>query len=64
MAWRDCRTLAEVHSTEVSKQAISLITDKVIDGDGFGGNRLLDSVYPVAFIDAVHVKSETLRSRS
>ncbi|WTU22910.1 IS256 family transposase [Streptomyces sp. NBC_00073] len=48
--------LAEVYGTEVSKQTISTITDKVVDGMNEWQNRPLDSVYPVLFIDCVHVK--------
>jgi transposase-like protein len=48
--------LAEVYGTEVSKQTISVITDKVIDGMAEWQNRPLDPVYPVVFIDAVNVK--------
>ncbi len=40
----------------MSKQTISTITDKVIDGMAEWQNRPLDPVYPVIFIDAVHVK--------
>jgi transposase-like protein len=48
--------LAEVYGTEVSKQTISTITDKVMDGMGEWQNRPLDPVYPVVFIDAINVK--------
>ncbi|MGW8946016.1 IS256 family transposase [Streptomyces koyangensis] len=48
--------LAEVYGAEVSKTTISTITDKVIDGMNEWQNRPLDSVYPVVFIDCVHVK--------
>lgn len=48
--------LAEVYGAEVSKTTISTITDKVMDGMAEWQNRPLDSVYPVIFIDCVHVK--------
>ncbi|GAB3910493.1 IS256 family transposase [Microbispora bryophytorum] len=48
--------LAEVYGTQVSKQTISTITDKVIEGMTEWQNRPLDAVYPVVFIDAIHVK--------
>jgi transposase-like protein len=48
--------LAEVYGAEVSKQTISTITDKVLDGMVEWQNRPLDPVYPVIFIDAIHVK--------
>jgi transposase-like protein len=48
--------LAEVYGAEVSKSTISTITDKVMDGMAEWQNRPLDPVYPVIFIDCVHVK--------
>jgi transposase-like protein len=48
--------LAEVYGASVSKSSISTITDKVMDGMAEWQNRPLDPVYPVVFIDAVHVK--------
>jgi transposase-like protein len=48
--------LAEVYDAQVSRQTISTITDKVIEGMAEWQNRPLDPVYPVIFIDAIHVK--------
>src|SRR5262249_2005783 len=48
--------LAEVYGASVSKQTISTITDKVIDGMTEWQNRPLDAVYPVIFLDAIQVK--------
>jgi transposase-like protein len=48
--------LAEVYGAEVSRQTICTITDKVLDAMGEWQNRPLDPVYPVIFLDAVHVK--------
>jgi transposase-like protein len=48
--------LAEVYGAEVSRQTISTITDKVMEGMTEWQNRPLDPVYPVIFIDAIHVK--------
>ncbi|WP_189114699.1 IS256 family transposase [Pilimelia terevasa] len=48
--------LAEVYGAEVSRQTISTITDKVMDGMTEWQNRPLDPVYPVIFLDAIHVK--------
>jgi transposase-like protein len=48
--------LGEVYGAEVSRQTISTITDKVIEGMTEWQNRPLDVVYPVIFIDAIHVK--------
>jgi transposase-like protein len=48
--------LAEVYGAEVSKATISTITDRVLDEMTAWQNRPLDPVYPVIFIDAIHVK--------
>jgi transposase-like protein len=48
--------LAELYGAEVSRQTISTITGKVVDGMAKWQNRPLDPVYPVIFVDAVHVK--------
>jgi putative transposase len=48
--------LAQVYGAEVSRQTISTITDKVMEGMAEWQNRPLDCVYPVIFIDAIHVK--------
>ena len=48
--------LAEVYSTEISRETISKITDRVLDELGDWQNRPLDRVYPVIFIDAIVVK--------
>jgi transposase-like protein len=52
--------LAEVYGAEVLRQTISTITDKVLDGMAEWQNRPLDVVYPVVFIDAIHVKIRVL----
>src|SRR5271167_3901279 len=48
--------LAEVYDAQVSKQTISTITDRVIEGMSEWQNRPLDPVYPVVSIDAINVK--------
>jgi putative transposase len=48
--------LAEVYGAEVSKQTISTITDRVLEGMGEWQNRPLDPTYPVIFIDCINVK--------
>ncbi|MET8893544.1 IS256 family transposase [Streptomyces albogriseolus] len=48
--------LAEVYGVDVSRQTISTITDKVLEGMAEWQNRPLDAVCPVVFIDAIHVK--------
>lgn len=47
---------AEIYGSSVSKDTISTITDKVIAEMTDWCNRPLDRVYPVLFIDAIHVK--------
>ncbi|MFD3430976.1 IS256 family transposase [Nocardia fluminea] len=51
-----CSHLHEVYGVEVSKQTITTITDKVIEGMPEWQNRPLDPVYPVVFLDAIHVR--------
>jgi putative transposase len=51
-----CAHLAEIYGAEVSKQTISTITDRVLEGMASWQNRPLDPVYPVIFIDCVNVK--------
>jgi transposase-like protein len=48
--------LGEVYGAEVSKQTITTITDRVLEDMAAWQNRPLDAVYPVLFIDAIHVK--------
>jgi transposase-like protein len=48
--------LAEVYGASVSKDTISTITDRVLDGMSSWQNRPLDPIYPVVFIDAINVK--------
>ncbi|SCD55876.1 Transposase, Mutator family [Streptomyces sp. Termitarium-T10T-6] len=40
----------------MSRQTISTITDKVLEGKAEWQNRPLGVVHPVVFIDAIHVK--------
>jgi transposase-like protein len=46
----------DVYGASVSKETISKITDKVLTEMTDWSVRPLDSVYPVLFIDAIHVK--------
>lgn len=46
----------DVYGAKVSKDTISRITDKVLTDMAEWCNRPLDKVYPVIFIDAIHVK--------
>ena len=47
---------AEVYGASISKETISKITDAVIEEMNSWLARPLDRVYPVVFIDAIHVK--------
>jgi putative transposase len=56
--------LAEVYGAEVSKQTITTITDRVVDGMAEWQSRPLDPAYAVVFIDAINVKTRRARSRT
>jgi transposase-like protein len=51
-----CAHLAEIYGAEISKESISRITDRVLEGMSEWQNRPLDAVYPVIFVDAIYVK--------
>jgi putative transposase len=48
--------LREIYGAEVSKQTITAITDRVMEGMAEWQSRPLDPVYAVVFIDAIQVK--------
>jgi transposase-like protein len=48
--------LAEIYGAQVSRETISNITDRVLDGLADWQSRPLDPVYAVLFLDAIHVK--------
>jgi putative transposase len=48
--------LDEVYGMKTSKETISTITDKALDSMADWRSRPLDSVYPVVFLDAIHVR--------
>ena len=48
--------LAEIYGAQVSRETISTITDRVLDGLAEWQSRPLDAVYAVLFLDAIHVK--------
>jgi transposase-like protein len=48
--------LQDIYGVQVSKETISRITDRVLEGMVEWQNRPLDPVYPVVFIDAIVVK--------
>jgi len=49
--------LEDIYQTEISKDLISTITDGVIDEVTRWQNRPLDSIYPILYLDCIHVKS-------
>jgi putative transposase len=48
--------LEEIYGAKVSKETVTRITDGVLETMTEWQNRPLDRVYPVMFIDAIHVK--------
>jgi putative transposase len=48
--------LAEIYGAQVSRETISRITDRVLDGLAEWQSRPLDAVYAVLFLDAIYVK--------
>ena len=51
-----CAHLAEIYGAQVSKETITRITDRVMEGMAAWQNRPLDRIYPVIFVDAIVVK--------
>ncbi len=51
--------LKEIYGTEVSPSLISKVTDAVLDEVKEWQNRPLDAVYPVVYLDAIHMKIRT-----
>jgi len=49
--------LEEIYHTEVSKDLISTVTDGVMEEVCKWQNRALDSVYPILYLDCIHVKA-------
>jgi putative transposase len=48
--------LEEIYGAKVSKETVTRITDGVLETMVEWQNRPLDAVYPVVFVDAIHVK--------
>ena len=48
--------LADFYGTEVSTELLSQVTDQIAEELAEWHNRPLDPVYPVLFVDAVHIK--------
>lgn len=57
MTVRDIQAqIREVYGVEVSPDFISMVTDKVMTNVADWQNRLLDKVYPIVYMDAMHFK--------
>jgi len=57
MSTRDIQGhLKEIYQIEVSPDFISTVTDSVIDAVKEWQNRPLDEIYPILYLDALHVK--------
>jgi transposase-like protein len=57
MTTRDIQShLYDIYGTEVSPSYISLATEKVMQVAKEWQNRVLDDVYPIVFLDAIHYK--------
>ena len=48
--------LADFYGTEVSAELLSQVTDQIAEELAEWHNRPLDAIYPVLFVDAVHIK--------
>lgn len=48
--------LEEIYATKISPDLISRVTDGVLEEIALWQNRLLDSVYPIIYLDCIHVK--------
>jgi len=51
-----CAYMEEIYGAKVSKETVTRITDGILETMTEWQNRPLDRVYPVMFIDAIHVK--------
>ena len=57
MSTRDIQGhLKEIYQIEVSPDFISTVTDSVMDAVNEWQNRPLDEIYPIVYLDALHVK--------
>jgi putative transposase len=49
--------IKEIYETEVSKDLISTVTDGVIEEVNTWQTRALESIYPILYLDCIHVKA-------
>lgn len=54
--WEMQSHLEEMYGAEVSPSLISFITDAVTDGVKLWQSRSLDALYPIVYMDCIHVK--------
>jgi putative transposase len=60
MTTRDIKSqLEEIYGIDISPSMISAITDKVMGTATDWQNRMLDKVYPIMYLDAIHYKVRT-----
>lgn len=52
-------SLKEIYGVDVSPALISKVTDAVLDDITAWQNRPLDPVYPIVYLDALHLKIQT-----
>ncbi len=58
MSVREIRDhIYEIYGTEVSHTLISEVTDKVLDEITAWQNRPLDDIYPIVYLDCIHIKT-------
>ena len=56
--------LEEIYGVEVSPTLISNVTDAVVEDVNNWQNRPLEAVYPILYLDALHVKIRDARPRA
>lgn len=59
--------LTEMYGAEVSPTLISSVTDVVMDDAKAWQSRLLDALYPIVYLDYIHVKARdagTMRAKA
>lgn len=60
MSVRDIRAqLEELYGVDISPAMISAMTDKVMSAAADWQNRMLDKVYPIVYMDAIHYRVRT-----
>lgn len=60
MTVRDIQAqIKDIYGVDVSPSFISTVTDKVMGSIGDWQNRMLDKIYPIIYMDAIHFKVRT-----